>query len=108
MFSFTEDTNYYDFEESEDIFLQFPWASRDWTVTFKPYYNDDEEITIIKAGSVVRSKNPFYHKIEIKDSGINICCITNGDAGTFKFRDPAGNLALVSRVQINGEYIFCK
>ncbi|XP_036069905.1 uncharacterized protein wu:fc21g02 isoform X1 [Oryzias melastigma] len=97
--SVKENTSYYDFEEYEDVFFPFPWGTGNFTVTFKPQ-DREENATIIRAGSVVRSSNPFYHRITIKNFGIDISHVECSDAGTFEFRDSAGNLALIYYVNI--------
>ncbi|KAF6714854.1 hypothetical protein FQA47_013563 [Oryzias melastigma] len=93
-----EKTSYYNAKENEKIILPFPWENGNWTVTFKQ--KNEEGISIMKSGRVDISVYRLSRKLSFKSYGIEMCCLRLNDAGTFEFRDSAGNLALVSHVII--------
>ncbi|XP_030595846.1 uncharacterized protein LOC115787326 [Archocentrus centrarchus] len=94
-----EITVHYDAKANERFLVAYPLAVKMWSVTFTP--NGEKEPRTRMNGSLIIKDNWFFDRIQAVTQGIEIDPVEMIDSGTFKFRDPEGNLALIARVEVN-------
>ncbi|XP_061581190.1 uncharacterized protein LOC133446957 isoform X1 [Cololabis saira] len=75
--------------------IDYPWTGGEWTVTYKSMETQHSEI-VIKNGNKVWREHTFSGRIHVFEDHFEIDPLEGTDDGTFEFRDPQGNLALVA------------
>lgn len=88
--------------EDEHIFIQFPFTSSTWTVTYTPD-GDSEEHTLIDNGVTVRQSLiylPLKRRFSKLDDSFEIYNVERRDSGYFYFKDQDGNLAQTVRLEV--------
>lgn len=91
--------------DKESLFIQFPFSSKTWTLTYISD-GDDEEHTLVDKGIKVRDSYvyvPFKRRFSKYDDGVEINPVESGDSGTFYFKDTNGNLAETVVLEVLGE-----
>lgn len=98
----TANEGHRDAVENERFFLQYPFMSKIWTLTFI-WDEDNEEYKLIDNGIQVRENSiylPFKKRFSKYNDGIEIYPVEARDSGTFYFKDSDENLAEIIRMEV--------
>lgn len=93
----------YDRKVDEAVYIQYPFSSASWTVTYTLEEVNEEQV-LMRTGIKVPEiywKAPFTGRITFSEDGLEIYRLRPSDSGTFMIKDPQGNLALTAWLQVN-------
>lgn len=89
--------------ESELFFMQYPFTSKIWTLTYTAD-QDNEEHKLIDKGIQVRENDiylVFKGRFSKFDDGIEIYPVERRDSGTFYFKDNDDNVAEIVKLEVS-------
>ncbi|XP_061581187.1 uncharacterized protein LOC133446955 [Cololabis saira] len=79
--------------------IDYPWTGGEWTVFYTSLETLHREM-VIKNGNIVWREHTFSRRIHAFEENIEIDPLKGTDDGTFEFRDPQGNVALLAQLSM--------